>query len=284
VAKGAISVGAGAADLEVVRNGDRVAGSGLSALEYGANGGISVMAAAGLNVNATIEFDRGDVRASATLINGTINSDAPISFTPEEVRAAEEASGKTESKEKEDSKTETPGSETPNGGNPAGDGSGGSSPAEGGGGVGPSGTQPSGGVLGFHSGKSPAVVVVAGPITSKAGVVSVPLRCTATSGSCAPATVHLAVVEQLRNGRVTAIAATKKSKTTKRTVVIGSATLTLIAGQSETVKVSLNSVGKKLLAQYKKLAAQVQVLSEGQTLKTQIVSIVQAKPLVKKKH
>ena len=121
-----------------------------------------------------------------------------------------------------------------------------------------------------------------GPIASKSGVLSVPLRCAATSGSCAPVTVQLTIVEQLRNGRVTAIAATKKGKTTKQTVVIGSATITLSAGQSKTVKISLNAAGKKLLAQQKKLVVQVQIVSEGHTLKTQAVSITQASQQAKK--
>ena len=95
-------------------------------------------------------------------------------------------------------------------------------------------------------------------------------------------TVQLTIVEQLRNGRVTAIAATKKGKTTERTVVIGSATITLSAGQSKTVKISLNAAGKKLLAQQKKLVVQVQIVSEGHTLKTQAVSITQASQQAKK--
>jgi len=168
------------------------------------------------------------------------------------------------------------------GGEPTNGGAAGSSGASTGLG-GSSGGQGSGGVLGFHTSKSPAVVV-SGPITTKSGVVSVPLRCAATSGSCAPATVQLTIVEQLRNGHVTAIAATKKSKITKQTVVIGSMAVTLSAGQSKTVNVSLNAAGKKLLAQHKKLPVQVQVISEGHTLKTQTVSIVQASHQARKRH
>ena len=57
--------------------------------------------------------------------------------------------------------------------------------------------------------------------------------------------------------------------------MIGSSTVTLNAGQSETVKVSLNSAGKKLQAQHKKLTASLQITSAGQTLKSQNITITQ---------
>lgn len=176
---------------------------------------------------------------------------------------------------------ENPGGETATGGSTAAGGGAGS-------GVPVGGSAATGGVAhgGVEASKESrnVPVSVSGPITSKSGAVYVPLHCAATSGTCAPATVQLTVVEQLRNGRVTAIAATKKSKSTKQTVVIGSTAVTLSAGQSKMVKVSLNAAGKKLLAQHKKLAVQVQITSGGQALKTQTVSIVQASQQAKKKH
>jgi hypothetical protein len=125
---------------------------------------------------------------------------------------------------------------------------------------------------------------VAGSITALSGGVSVPLHCSATSGSCPPVTLQLVVVEQLRNGRVIAVGARHKSKTKKRTVVIGSSTVTLSAGQSQTVKVSLNSAGKKLAAQHKKITALLQITSQGQTLKSQNVTITQTTHRAKRKH
>lgn len=127
---------------------------------------------------------------------------------------------------------------------------------------------------------------VAGSIGPLSGGVTVPLHCSATSGSCAPVTVQLVVVEQLRNGQLIAVTAGHKSKpkTKKRTVVIGSSTVTLSAGQSETVKVSLNSAGKKLQAQHKRLTASLQITSAGQTLKSENVTITQTTHRGKKEH
>jgi hypothetical protein len=136
------------------------------------------------------------------------------------------------------------------------------------------------GVQSFISAKGVAVSV-SGPITVKSGAVLVPLRCSATTGDCPAVTIQLTVVEDVRSGRVTAITAAQGGKTTKRTVVVAKLSVTLGAGQSKTIKLTLNSAGKKLLAAHKKFAAKIEVEVEGASLKTQDVTI--AKP-AKKKH
>jgi hypothetical protein len=120
-----------------------------------------------------------------------------------------------------------------------------------------------------------AVVSVTGPITTKSGAVFVPLHCSATTGDCPAATIQLTVVEEVRGGQVTAVMAAHKGKTTKRTVVIAQVSVTLSAGQSDTVRVTLNSPGKKLLAKHTKLAARIEVEFEGASLKTQDVTITE---------
>jgi len=128
--------------------------------------------------------------------------------------------------------------------------------------------------------KSPQVTV--GTIKSKSGAVYASLHCGATTGSCPAATVELTVVEQLHNGHVTAVTAGHGNKTTKRkVVVIGEVKVTLGAGQSETVKVSLNSTGRKLIAQHKKLPVEALVLGEGATLKALKLQLTRPP---KKKH
>jgi hypothetical protein len=136
------------------------------------------------------------------------------------------------------------------------------------------------GVQSFISAKG-AAVSVSGPITVKSGAIFVPLHCSATTGNCPAVTVQLTVVENVRGGHVTAITAAQTGKTTKRTVVVAKLSVTLSAGQSSTIKLTLNSAGKKLLAAHKKFAAKIEVEVEGASLKTQDVTI--AKP-AKKKH
>jgi hypothetical protein len=59
----------------------------------------------------------------------------------------------------------------------------------------------------------------------------------------------MTVTEKLRGHKVIAITARKQPKTRKVVVTVGSARgLTLIAGQSKVVKISLNGRGKRLLA------------------------------------
>jgi hypothetical protein len=51
----------------------------------------------------------------------------------------------------------------------------------------------------------------------------------------------------------------KHKRATKRTVTVGSAARTLSSGQSSVVTVSLNVIGKKLLARFHRLAVDVRV-------------------------
>ncbi len=84
---------------------------------------------------------------------------------------------------------------------------------------------------------------------SSAGVT---LTCTGPAGSQCTAVVQLVVVETLRAGRIVALQAARP-RTRKRTVVVGSATAVLAAGQTRVLKIALNGTGKSLLTRYKTL-------------------------------
>jgi hypothetical protein len=121
-------------------------------------------------------------------------------------------------------------------------------------------------------------------VTARSGAVYVKLNCSSAAGKCSSVTVQLSivVVEHLRNGRVTAVTATTKSKAAvKRTVVIGSVTVKLIGG-SKTVKVPLNLAGRTLERQHKTLAAQVRLTYAGHLRATEDVQITQATAPAKK--
>jgi hypothetical protein len=126
-------------------------------------------------------------------------------------------------------------------------------------------------------------ISLAGTITATANAVLVALRCPAGTVACAPGLIRVTIVEQLRGGRLVALAAKHSAKLTKRTVVVGLQTVTLGAGSTQTFKVTLNSAAKKLLLTRKKLAVQVQVSSEGHTLATRVVSVTRAKVKAKNK-
>jgi len=60
--------------------------------------------------------------------------------------------------------------------------------------------------------------------------------------------------------KLVAVSAKKrKPKTSKRTVVLGAATVTLAAGQSEIVHVKLNAAGQRLLSSRHKLSVKLTI-------------------------
>ena len=67
--------------------------------------------------------------------------------------------------------------------------------------------------------------------------------------------MQLTAVELLRGGKVVGVAA----RVTRRTVVLGSATMTLKPGQHTALKVALNAAGQHLLATHKHLTTKLVV-------------------------
>ncbi len=86
--------------------------------------------------------------------------------------------------------------------------------------------------------------------------ISVPVSCTG-SASC---TVKLALTaaETLQGGKVIAVTASS-SKTKKKLIGLGSVTVTIAAGHSKIVKITLNRSGYRLLAKRHKLPAKLTI-------------------------
>jgi hypothetical protein len=89
--------------------------------------------------------------------------------------------------------------------------------------------------------------------------VSVSLKCSAGSGDCAD-TLGLGTDETLRGSKVIAVAA---AKTKQKVVIVGAGRVTLAAGSSKTVKVSLDGAGRKLLKKFGKLPVEVIAVQGG---------------------
>jgi len=117
-----------------------------------------------------------------------------------------------------------------------------------------------------------------GSVTVSGTTAKEKLTCkTSATGSC-KVSVALTIVEKRKRGKVIAVSAAKAVKTTKRTVTIGSETLTLDVGQSKTAKIALNAVGRKLLKVRHKFAAVCATkLVNGATLARHTVTFKQAK-------
>jgi hypothetical protein len=112
------------------------------------------------------------------------------------------------------------------------------------------------------------------------------VSCTGGSGATCAVTFSLAVTETLKSGKVIAVTAKakRKPKTTKRVVVIGTATVTLDAGQTQSVAVKLNSVGQSLLKSRHALVAKLTAVSGTSVLATPTVTLKEPKLKKKKKR
>ncbi len=103
--------------------------------------------------------------------------------------------------------------------------------------------------------------------------VSVPITCTGDT-SC-KVSLKLTVRETLRGHRVIAVSA-RKAKVTHKTLVLGTKSATIGAGRTQTVHISLNRTGRKLLAARHKLTAKLtvtqRIAGRNRTLSTQKVT------------
>lgn len=80
--------------------------------------------------------------------------------------------------------------------------------------------------------------------------VTVPVRCQAGLASCV-AKLQLIAIEKVQNGNVVSVsgrALASRARSTTRRMVAGSSTITIAAGQRKKFKVSLNRLGRRLLA------------------------------------
>ena len=93
--------------------------------------------------------------------------------------------------------------------------------------------------------------------------VSVQVSCS-DSGSCNVKLV-LTVVETLEHGKLTAITASAK-QTAKKTIVVGSGSVTITAGGSQRIQLTLNATGKRLLSKHNPLKAKLSVSHAGRTI------------------
>ncbi len=95
------------------------------------------------------------------------------------------------------------------------------------------------------------------------------VTCTGAAGATCKLAFRMTVTEKLRGHKIIAITARTKPKIRKLVVTVGSARgLTLTAGQSKVVKISLNRRGKRLLARHHTLKVTLditQVLGGGRS-------------------
>jgi hypothetical protein len=106
---------------------------------------------------------------------------------------------------------------------------------------------------------------------------SVRVSCQGQSPASCRLTLTLSVNETLRGHNLLAVTARKPPRKVHKQVIVGSADVTLQAGQSRTVQVSLNRAGRQLLAHHHPLRTTLgvtQTLANGHTVKVSTQTVV----------
>ncbi|HEY1508450.1 MAG TPA: hypothetical protein VGF93_05585 [Solirubrobacteraceae bacterium] len=88
---------------------------------------------------------------------------------------------------------------------------------------------------------------------------TVPVTCSGSSAETCKLALTLTVTETLRGHKVIAVTARKQPKTHKHVAVVGRTLVTLTAGHSRSVRLTLNSAGRKLLAKHHTLRVTLHV-------------------------
>jgi hypothetical protein len=108
-----------------------------------------------------------------------------------------------------------------------------------------------------------------GPIKATGSRIRITIGCTGVQGSHCTATLALTTTETIHAGKVVAVTATKRPK--RKTLSLGHASVTINAGSSESVTLSLNGVGKRLLATRHRLPATLTITGANRTLDRRVI-------------
>jgi hypothetical protein len=104
-------------------------------------------------------------------------------------------------------------------------------------------------------------------LTRRHGEVELPLRCADNAGACPAGRVQLSVIEHLKGGRVVAVTSTSKQRLRTRVIVIGTANVPALGvDTSVTIRVKLNSAGRRLARRYKRLPVRVHIRAGALTV------------------
>ncbi|MFZ1927465.1 MAG: FG-GAP repeat protein [Solirubrobacteraceae bacterium] len=139
---------------------------------------------------------------------------------------------------------------------------------------------------GTSTGPTPTPSAQVASVSGGRGKFTVTLSCPAGGAACAAGSLQATVKEHLKGSKITAITAggkKKKAHATTKQVVVASGGVTLSAGTTKTLTLTLNSTGQALLSKFGKLTAIVTVSSSGKTIDTATVTVQKtAKPKKKK--
>ncbi len=120
--------------------------------------------------------------------------------------------------------------------------------------------------------------------TTNGIVATLALGCDGVAGqSCTDVNATLSVHEVIKDGKVVAVTAAAKPKSTKRKVVVGSLATTLEVHTPTTVDLQLNRAGQALLKAHHRLQVGLSITSHGSVLYTRTLTFIEPAP-PKRKH
>jgi hypothetical protein len=142
----------------------------------------------------------------------------------------------------------------------------------------PAPTQSGGGSAGsgLASGSSAGVGGVAGVASTSSPRVSgskvaLIVSCAGSAGNSCTIDLTLSVTETMKDGKPIGLSARTgvRLKTSTRTIVVGRTTVTLTGGHSETVQLTLNGAGRRLLAGHHRLSVELTATQHGSAIAAQ---------------
>ena len=98
-----------------------------------------------------------------------------------------------------------------------------------------------------------------GQVKVSGNTASVPVQCSGTAGQTCSLALTMTVTETLKGHKAIAITSRKQAHTHREVVGVGSARVTLTAGQTRVVQITLNRTGKALLANHHTLKVSLRV-------------------------
>ena len=98
-----------------------------------------------------------------------------------------------------------------------------------------------------------------GHVKVSGNTASVPVKCSGSTGQTCNLALTMTVTETLKGHKVIAITSRKQAHKHRKVVGVGSAHVTLTAGQTRVVRITLNRTGKALLAKHHTLKVSLRV-------------------------
>jgi hypothetical protein len=100
-------------------------------------------------------------------------------------------------------------------------------------------------------------------VATSGSIATLRVSCRGQAGATCQLRLALSVTETVSGRKLVALTASRKRRTTHRVVVVGRANVVLAAGETRSVQISLNAIGKRLLARRHRLRTSLTVNQLG---------------------